>query len=85
MGPDIVYATHQCAQLFEEPRALHGAAVKSLDKYVSETKNDGPILDPEKDQRSEVYADSYFIGNYHKPIATKEVITTKSRTGYKIM
>ena len=58
--PDIVNATHKCAQLSQYPRAPHGAAVKNLVKYLAATKIDGLVLDSQTPQSLEVYTDSDF-------------------------
>ena len=44
---DIVYATHQRAQLSRYQRDLHGTAVENLVKSLAATKNVRFILDPE--------------------------------------
>ena len=47
---DTAYATHQSEQFSKDPRAPHGAAVKTLAKYLAATKNDRLALDPEKSE-----------------------------------
>ena len=49
--PDIVYTTHQCVQLSDDPRATHGAAVENFVKYLAATKNNRILLDPKKDPK----------------------------------
>ena len=75
--PDISYTTHKCERFPDDTRALHGASVKTLVKYIEVTKNDRLILDPKNTHSLKVYADSDFSRNGHNPTAMEYVIMTK--------
>ena len=80
--PDIAYAVHQCARFCEEPREQHIQAVIHLAKYLKGTRNEGILLDPDKNKSFEVWVDADFSGNWNKATAEDDVSTSKSRSGY---
>jgi histone deacetylase 1/2 len=83
--PDIAYATHQVARFSSDPKRQHGEAIEHLCKYLSATKHDGVILDPNYEKSLEVYADADWSGNWYKRTAQDDPSTAKSRTGYVVM
>ena len=60
----------------------HVTAVKNVVKYLPAAKNYILILDPQKTRSLEAYVDSGLSGNRYNTTATKDVSTTKLRTGY---
>ena len=80
--PDIAYAVHQCARFSIEPEQSHADAIIHLARYIRDTKNEGIILDPNKDKSFEVFADADFAGLWDKESAGEDVSTAKSRSEY---
>ena len=80
--PDIAYAVHQCARFSIEPEQSHAEAIIHLARYLRDTKDEGIILDPNKDKSFEVFADADFAGLWDKESAGEDVSTAKSRSGY---
>jgi hypothetical protein len=83
--PDIAYAAHQCARFCTDPKESHVQAVIHLVKYLQTTREEGILLDPDKNKSFEVYADADFAGNWFPNTAQDDASTAKSRTGYVIM
>ena len=80
--PDIAYAVHQCARFCSDPKEEHVKALKHLAKYLHATKDEGIILEPNKDKSFEVWVDADFAGNWNKSTAKSDSSTSKSRSGY---
>ena len=80
--PDIAYAVHQCARFSIEPEQSHTDAIIHLARYIRDTKNEGIILDPNKDKSFEVFADADFAGLWDRESAGEDVSTAKSRGEY---
>jgi hypothetical protein len=82
---DISYATHQIARFSEDPRRTHGEAIEHLVKYLRGTRNEGIVLNPQRERSFDVFADADFCGNWYKSTANEDPSTAKSRSGYVIM
>ena len=78
--PDIAYAMHQCARFSIEPEQSQADAIIHLARYLRDTKDEGIILDPNKDKSFEIFADADFVGLWDKESAGEDVSTTKSRS-----
>ena len=61
--PDIVYATHQYARFYQNPRDLHETAVEHLIRYLKGTRDKEIILTSDKNNSVEVYANADSFGN----------------------
>ena len=61
-GPDIVYAAHQYAKLYEDPIRPHGEAVKRIGRYLKVPDKMG-INTPPRDSDVKVWADADFSSN----------------------
>jgi hypothetical protein len=86
--PDIAYAVHQCARYSADPRKSHGEAVKRIGRYLKATREKGIVINPDKTAQVttfDCWVDASFAGDWHKPDATDNPLTAKSRTGYVIM
>ena len=80
--PDISYAVHQCARFCEDPKEQHIEAVRHLARYLKGTRNEGTIMNPNKEKSFEVWVDADFSGNWCKDTAGVDASTAKSRSGY---
>ena len=83
--PDIAYAVHQCARYSTNPRRLHTQVVIYLAKYLKGTRNDGIVLDPQREEGVVVFADADWSGNWNIQEAEDDEATAKSRTGFVVM
>jgi Reverse transcriptase (RNA-dependent DNA polymerase)/GAG-pre-integrase domain len=81
--PDIAFAVSQCARFMANPRRCHERAVVRICQYLNGTKDKGMIMQPEKKESLVVYADSDFVGTYHKG-HSHDPDTAKSRSSYYI-
>ena len=82
--PDISFAVHQCARFCENPRAIHGKAVKHIARYLAATKKKGIILNPDETQSFQVFADADFAGNFNK-LDHPNRDMARSRTGFAVI
>ena len=82
--PDIAYAVHQCARFCADPKQSHIDAVFYLGRYLKGTRHMGLIIDPNKKESFNVWADADFSGNWNKMTAELDSSTAKSRSGYVI-
>ena len=84
--PDISFAVHQCARFSSDPKQSHVAALRRIGRYLQGTKDKGLIINPNKDQKMEVWTDADFAGNYLKenPHIDVDSMTSKSQSGYVI-
>ena len=64
--PDISYAAHQCARFTEDPRQVHGKAVRWIARYLKGTRDEGIIIHPTNESELEVYVDADFVGNWKR-------------------
>ena len=83
--PDITYAMHKCAHLSQDPRESHGDAIIHLVKYLKATREQVIMLNPKGRKSFEVYANTNFRGNWHRPTAGNNPSIAKYRTGYAIL
>ena len=61
--PEISYAVHQCAQFSEDPRKLHGEAIKRIRRYLKVTGKMGIYICP-CDIDVKICSDDDFSGNW---------------------
>ena len=69
-------------EILIQSKESHEKAVEYIAKYLSSTKDEGIILDPDPNKSVETYADADFAGNWYKPDAEFDVNTARSRTGF---
>ena len=81
--PDCAFAIHQCARYTFEPKALHEAAVKQIERYLKGTMDKGIVLNPRDDYGIDCYPDADFAGlwGHEHP---QDPHCARSRTGYVI-
>jgi hypothetical protein len=82
--PEISYSVHQCARSSESPKDYHAEAVMHICRYLTFTREQGIILDPQDGKSFEVYADTDLCGNWNRSTAMKDVSNAKFRPGYII-
>jgi hypothetical protein len=61
--PDIMYATHQIAKYWSDPRQSHGEAILYLLHYLKKTHNLGLKFKPDPKKGFKCYCDADFSGN----------------------
>ena len=70
--------------LFSEVLGVsHGASVNNLIHYLEETKNSRIILDTNKNDSLEVFAESGLFGFWNKPTAPEDVSTARACIDYE--
>ena len=81
--PEIQFAVHQCARFSSDPKMSHEKAVKRIIRYLKETKEEGLVLNVDKEKGIECYVDADFAGCFQKekPDNPRDCL---SRTGYII-
>lgn len=80
--PDIAYTINQCARFLIKPEQSHADTITHLARYVRDTKEEGIILDPNRNKSFEVFADADFSRLWDKDLAIENVSTAKSESGY---
>ena len=80
---DISHITHQCARFSKNPKESHVKAIWWLVRYLKGTKNEGLILNPDRDKGIELFVDANFAGNRDNS-DTASPDTARSRHGYII-
>ena len=81
--PDISFAVHQCTRFCENPKAIHGKAVKHIARYLAGTRKQGVILKPDTTKSFQVFADADFAGNFNK-LDHPNKDMARSRTGFVV-
>ena len=79
--PDIVYAVHQCARFFHNPKRSHGVGLKYIARYLKGTRNKGLIMVPNlDDMKLDLFTDADFEGLYSME-DSEDPVSVKSCTG----
>jgi hypothetical protein len=82
--PDIQFAVHQCARFTHNYRQSHATAIKTILRYLKETRTQGLIMKPTKGLTVDCYVDASFASLWD--VEDKQDSTcVKSRTGFVIM
>ena len=81
--PGLSYAVHQCCRFSADPKLEHGAAVKWIGRYLTDTAEKGTYMKPDKSKGLEVHNDTNFMGHWD-PHDMENKDTAKSRHGYCI-
>jgi hypothetical protein len=61
-GPDISFATHQCARYTHSLKQTHEDALKQIGRYLKGTIKNGLILNPSNNFKIDCYPDTDFAG-----------------------
>ena len=77
-------AVHQTARFCNNPLLSHKKAIKRLGRYLSHTRKEGIVYNPDTSKVLERYVDADFVGGWKEANAdnTENVM---SRTGMVIM
>ena len=81
--PDITFAVSQVARFNHSPKKSHATAVKTIVRYLQQTKDKGMIVRPTGDLSIDCYVDADFAG-LHGRDPDASPTSAKSRTGYVI-
>jgi len=63
--PDIQFAVHQTSRFCNDPKAIHGKAIKRIGRYLKRTRDKGLIFSPNKNNGFEDWADADFAGGWN--------------------
>ena len=64
IGPDITVEVQQCALFFNDPSQEHKESIKSICRYLLNTKAQGITLRPDKKKLLECYANTAWAGSW---------------------
>ena len=83
--PDILVSVHQCARFQDNPKKSHLQAVRTIGRYLIGTRDKGITMKLDYTKSFKCWMDADFAGNWYEPGATKDPMTTKSRSRWVIM
>ena len=81
--PDITFAVSQVARFNHSPKKSHATAIKTIVRYLQQTKDKGMIVRPTGDLSIDCDVDADFAG-LHGRNPNEAPTSAKSRTGYLI-
>jgi hypothetical protein len=81
--PEISMATHQLAQLCQDPRLSHEQATTRLGRYLAHTKDRGIVYESDKSMGIECYVDAGFAGGWNRTTSA-DADNIMSHTGFVI-
>jgi hypothetical protein len=81
--PEISMATHQLAQICQNPRLTHEQVTTRLGRYLAHTKDRGLVYEPDKSMGIECYVDADFAGGWNITTST-DADNVTSCTGFVI-
>jgi hypothetical protein len=73
------------ARFCQDPKATHAEAIKHIAKYLCNMSNEGIILHPQNDKSFDIFTDADFVRNWHRMIASDDLSSAKSGSGYVIL
>ena len=82
--PDISVGSRQCARFQDNLKKSHLQAMRAIGRYLIGTRDKGIMMKPDHTKSFECWVDADFAGNWYKPRAMKDPMTTKSRSGWVI-
>ena len=60
--PDVYFSVHQCARFTHNNKVSHETDVKSICRYLQDTKDNGLVFNPSKKLVLDCYAGADFAG-----------------------
>ena len=81
--PDILFAVHQCAKFFSDPKRSYDEAVKRIGRYLRQTRLLGIIFKPDDTFRLDCFDDADFAGAFKGQLLHTFSLVL-SRSGYII-
>ena len=82
--PEMSMSVHQTDRFCNNPMLLHKKAIKRLDRYLSHTRKEGIVYNPDTSKGLECYIDADFSGGWQEA-NTEDADIVISRTGMVIM
>ena len=76
--PDMSVSVHQCARFQDNPKRSHLQAVRTIGRYVRDTRDTGIVMRPDHTKSLECWVDVDYTGNWYKPRSAKDPMTAKS-------
>jgi hypothetical protein len=82
--PDIAYAVSQVARFNANPKQSHATAIKTIVRYLKNTRHLGTVIQPTGTLSLDLYVDADFAG-LHRREPDEEPTSVRSRTGFIIL
>ena len=84
--PEMSMAVHQTARFCNNPMLSHEKAIKRLGRYLSNTRKEGIVYNPDKTKSLECYVDADFAGGMDQKdldsVGYFTLFQHKTQTGY---
>jgi hypothetical protein len=82
--PDIAFAVSQVARFNANPKQSHATAIKTIVRYLRNTRHLGTVMKPTGTFSLDLYVDADFAG-LHRREPDEESNAVRSRTGFIIL